>query len=91
VFGSIAKRFFDPSRPVFARTALIVEGLTYGVAEEIPWKELGVQQSDVEMWFRNRAISHFRDGDNSPEAVAFYSGAVKPVDEKPKGKSRKRE
>lgn len=88
------KRMFDPSRAVYARSSLIVEGLTYADGEQIPWQELGVAQQDVEMWFRLRLISHFQEGDQSAEAQNHYKPEVSEsaivAEDPPKKGSRKK-
>lgn len=59
--------------PVFATAPLTVSGTSYETGEVIPWKEIKVSQRIVESWFRHRRISHFKDGDQSPEAKVYYT------------------
>lgn len=56
-------RLFDPEQPIYAQRPMQLSGLVYEMHDEIPWKDLEVDQKIVEGWFRLRMISHVPGGD----------------------------
>lgn len=67
-----ARRLFDPRRKIYAQRSMRVSGENYLRGDEIKWQQLDIPVHIVQSWFRMRLISHFKGGDQSPEAKTFY-------------------
>ncbi len=58
-----SQRLLDLERPLFVRGNIRFHGEVYGMREELPWRDMGVSEATIAMWFRLKKISHSPGGE----------------------------
>jgi len=80
-------RIFDESKTLYARQRLQSRDIVWEIGEEVDWRAEGISVATVQQWFRIRYVSHFKNGDTSPEAREFYASIPHYVQAAPPVKS----